>query len=430
MSRPLIFSLLIFICCPVIQAQHFVLDSVIDSHPYMINMEANRFIGAEESAEFKNFLIKMDSIFEGKREKLHIFHIGGSHIQADFYSNKLRTYLQNMNEVSTAQRGFVFPYHLADTNNPLNYRVEADDDSWKGYRCSQGRDSVAWGLAGVTAVFEGNIDTINIRSNYKNYNSTPYCFDGLRVFYNSWNENFDLNIDEEWLVSDTLNPEANYREYRFKYPMDEVDLVVSKRPGVNDKEPFLLMGLEFINDRSGIEYTSIGANGAKFDSYERCALFEKQLSLYKPDLFIISIGTNDAYTRYFDGEKYRAQYEDFIRMIKNINPECAILLTVPNDAYFRQRYPNPHTGTQERIILEIAAKHKLPVWDLYRVMGGQGSSQHWYEAGLMVKDRVHFSLTGYSVKADLLLQAFLQAWEETTQRPEKSLLTYFKSIGE
>ncbi len=414
-------------------AQEYVLDrdTIQEKYGHLINMEANTLKFADDSPYFKTFFSKMDSMYEGKKEKLHIFHIGGSHIQADIYSNKIRTYLQNMNEISTSQRGFVFPYHLAQTNNPSNYRVEADRERWEGFRCSDNRDTIAWGLSGVTAVFRDTLDTIRIKSNHRNYTKKPYCFNKLRVFYNTWKDDYTFKIiDSTLVVSDTINTEAHYREFEFVTDAGEVEIELKLRDSTITDPEFLLMGLELMNDDPGIEYTSIGANGAKFKSFARCTFFEQQLALYKPDLFIISIGTNDAYTPRFKSETFRKRYEDFIQMIQRINPNCAILLTVPNDSYYRRRRPNKNTATQEKIILELAQKYKMAVWDFYEVMGGLGSSQNWYESELMPKDRIHFTFLGYSIKADLFLNAFLRQWETVANKPEECLLTHFKTLNE
>ena len=80
-----------------------------------------------------------------------------------------------------SQRGFVFPFLLANTNNPANYKVTSKT-RWKGMRSSQKRDSIAWGLAGISAVFKDSIDTIRFVANHKSYTKKPYYFNKLRIF--------------------------------------------------------------------------------------------------------------------------------------------------------------------------------------------------------------------------------------------------------
>ena len=421
-----------FLWATHLSAQRYILDSVMPTHGDLFNLEANRLKFASESPYFNAFFNRLDSIYEGKKGKLHIFHIGGSHIQADIYSNKLRTYLQNTNAVSMGQRGFVFPFHLARTNNPTNYRITATKEKWQGYRCSV-RDSIAWGLSGVTGAFRDHTDTIHIKANYKNYTKQPYKFDKLRLFYNTWKDDYQLTfLDSSLVVSDTINNEAFYREYRFKTSLDSIALRLQLKDTTIVAPEFLFMGAELMNNNPGIEYTSIGVNGSSFAFYNRSAYFEQQLKLYKPDLFIISIGTNDAYMPKadFDAEKFRLYYEAFIQMIQRVNPDCAILLTVPNDSYYQRKIPNPNTATQQQIIEEIAIKYKMAVWDFYEIMGGLGSSNKWYKQKLMPRDRIHFNNLGYQIKADLLLNALIKSWARATNREPESLLNHYTTLNE
>ena len=412
-------------------SQHYVLDSIMPTLGHLFHLEKNQFEFAEDSPYFQKFFARFDSIYKAKQDKLHIFHIGGSHIQADIYSNKMRTYLQNSAENMQSQRGFVFPYHLAHTNNPSNYRIEANRDKWTGYRCSITRDSIAWGLAGVTAAFRERIDTIYIKSNHKNYTKQPYTFDRLRLFYNTWKEDYTLRFLDSTLVqTDTLNSKIMYRDYFLNREMDSVAVEIKVKDTTLLNPEFLFMGVEFMNNKPGIEYTSIGVNGASFKYYNRSAYLEKQLALYKPDLFIISIGTNDAYVPAadFDPEVFKTYYEAFIRMIQRNNPDCAILLTVPNDDYYKRRKPNPNTAKQKYIISELAKKYNMAVWDFYSIMGGFASSNDWYKNGLMPRDRIHFTFLGYSIKADLFLNAFVKAWAQATQQDSVELMAHFKTL--
>lgn len=412
------------------QSQSYILDSIMPIYGDILHPEANELIGAEDSPTFTRFFRKLDSIYQGKGGKLHIFHIGGSHIQADIYSNKLRGYLQNMNKVSIGQRGFVFPFRLAHTNNPGNYKIEGNKKKWTGYRNSVLKDSIAWGMSGVSAAFRSYSDTISINANNRNYTPNPYSFDKLRIFYNTWKDDYKLHVlDSSLVASDTLNYQGMFQEYRLTKPVKSLEMAIHiKDTTVADPE-FLMMGMEFLNDNPGIEYTSIGVNGASFKSYQRSVYFENQLGLYKPDLFIISIGTNDAYVpkSEFKAEEFRDNYEAFIQLIQRVNPDCAILLTVPNDDYYK-KHPNPNTAMQQQVILELAEKYKMAVWDFYAIMGGLGSSNKWLKNKLMPRDRIHFTQLGYSIKADLLLKAIVDAWAMCNNRDAESLLNHFKTL--
>ena len=322
-------------------AQDYILDSIKTVHPF-INYEANKIKFANESPNFKRFYHTFNRVRQGYRRDLHVFHIGGSHIQADMYSNKLRSYFQNMSTTAKGQRGFIYPFKIAGTNNPSNYYVSYTG-KWKGYRCSKS-DSIAWGLSGISASFHDSLATINIKANYRNYTEEPHAFNRVRVFYDEWTDDYEVELEDYSVLSNVfVNTIGHFVEFQLNQSLKEIGIKVRKRIS-SDSSEFVLMGLELMNDHQGIEYTSIGVNGASFESYEKCAYFYPQMKLYNPDLFIISIGTNDTYTTDFDAEKYKERYRSMIDHILDINPDCAILLTVPNDSYYKRSYADRFTN--------------------------------------------------------------------------------------
>lgn len=401
-------------------AQEYTLDTIRSRYPF-INWKANEIKFAEDAPSFKKLYQKLDAIANGKVEDVHIFHIGGSHIQADIYSNRVRAYLQDMNPTAKGQRGFIYPFKLAGTNNPSNYSVTFDGD-WKGYRCSIKKDSVAWGLSGISAVFKDSISNITVKANHRGYDKQHYDFNKIRIFYDDWSDDYEISFKETSLIASVLvNKEAHFKEYTLTKTVEEIDFCV-QRVLQAEKSEFLMMGLELMNDNHGIEYTTIGVNGASFSFYNRCRYFNDQLMLYTPDLFIVSVGTNDAYHPDFDPEAYKAYYEKLIFDVQKANPDCAVLLTVPNDSYYKRKIPNPRTRIMQKIIYDLAEKHHMAVWDFYEIMGGFNSSMDWYRHQLMPSDRIHFKQLGYRIKADLLLQALANSWEESLGLEHNSVL--------
>jgi lysophospholipase L1-like esterase len=172
-----------------------------------------------------------------------------------------------------------------------------------------------------------------------------------------------------------------------------------------------LQGIEFTSDASGVVYNSVGVNGATLSSYLRCELYRKQLQILDPDLIIISIGTNDGYTRRFDQNKFCTEYHELLNETIEAAPDAVLLLTVPNDDLLYRRYSNTNTEKIKNIIQDLAQEYKCGVWDFYTIMGGLNSAQIWYSQKLMQYDRIHFNRKGYQLQGELLFSAFLKAWE-------------------
>ena len=73
------------------------------------------------SAAFTPFFNKMDTLVFENRGQIRILHIGGSHLQADVISGRIREHFIKEYPGASAGRGFVFPYAAARTNTPASY---------------------------------------------------------------------------------------------------------------------------------------------------------------------------------------------------------------------------------------------------------------------------------------------------------------------
>lgn len=404
-----------------ILAQKFLIDSsLIRQYPFVM-WEKNEIEFYDESPAFDQFFKKMERIYQKQTdETVNIFHIGGSHLQAGTYAHRMRRYLTQMEPHMKGERGVVFPYTLAGTNNPWNYKIDFTGE-WEGQRNSVLKDEAIWGMQGITAMTKDSLATVKV--SIRKRNAYRFTYDEFRVFHNTSDTNYlVMPTDFDQVSEMSRNDSLGYTTFKLKKRTEEFEFKVVRMDSL-DNHHFEIYGMEFKNDDPGVIYNTIGVNGSSFKSYRRCELFEFHLAQNPPDLFIISIGTNDTYSKEFDSLKYERYYEDFMKMIFRTNPDAAVLLTVPNDSYYRKRYANPHTKTAANAIIRLAKKYKMGVWNMYEIMGGYGSSQKWYKNKLMPSDRVHFSGKGYDIKADLLLTALLEAWDESVGREPRSLFT-------
>jgi lysophospholipase L1-like esterase len=380
-------------------------QEIAKNYPF-VEVQCNQFqFFGTESPNWLHLNKSLTQMIETGEGKLNFYHIGGSHLQADIYSHDFRTFLQSNWPGLSGERGLVFPYSLAHTNNPTNYNFSSPN-TWKGFRSvNQRPEDFDYGLSGAAISCPDSLVIINFK-HLRTLVKPP--FDRLRIYHNTGEFPYELNFgDQELLVTELTHfPEMGYTEIRFSDHLDSLDLLFVKKSDT----PFTmeLFGFEFLNDLPGITYTAIGINGASLPTYLANANFSRDLQLRAPDLFIFSVGTNDAHCSYeaFDPQVYKANLEKMILQVLKSNPNCAILLTVPNDDYYMRKYPNRNTARQRDVIFQLAAQYQMAVWDFYGIMGELGSSKTWKNYGLMQADYVHFTGTGYHLKGTLLIEAF------------------------
>lgn len=386
-------------------------SAVVNRYPF-INIEKNNLqFYTADSPTWEYFYQQFSEMLEKKNKKLNFYHLGGSHIQADIYSHDFRTYLQSNWDGIPGERGMVFPFDLAHTNNPANYEFSSAN-TWTAYRSVSHRpETIDYGVLGAALVCRDSVININFRHDRS---LVVPAFSKVRIYHNKGEFPFEFHLgNEEILVYRLIqNMEIGYTDVYFTDPIEKLDIQFSRT--TSEVLELEIYGFLFTNEEPGISYTSIGINGAGLYTYLANENFDEQLKTYPPDFFTFSVGTNDGNVPYdkFDPEVYKKNLEKMMLKVWKANPKCAILLTVPNDSYYRRKYLNRNIARERDMIIELAQKYKVPIWDFYGLMGELGSSKLWNRAGLMQGDLVHFTSDGYHLKGDLLIDAFIKYLEQ------------------
>lgn len=403
-----------------------VVDSTLAQKYPFIHFEKNHYqFFTENSANFEKLFYDFQQMVQNKDRKLNFYHIGGSHLQADIYTHEMRTYLQTNWQGLPGERGLVFPFDLAGTNNPWNYEFKSPN-RWKNYRSTTDRpDSVDYGLMGI--MIECPDSLVQISFKYDKTKVKP-GFDRIRIYHNKGPFPYELNFggDEIYVLRKQTNPEIGYTDVHFTDKLESFEVYFSRDTVM--KYNLRILGFQLSNKEPGISYTTIGVNGAGLYTYLGNKYFEEQLKEFPPDFFAFSVGTNDANVPYssFRPEFFRANLDSVLQKVMRANPNCAILLTVPNDAYFKKRYLNKNVAREREMIIQLAKKYEAAVWDFYGIMGELGSSKTWSRKGLMRGDLVHFTATGYRLKGDMFFECFLKWLEQMELRQQQQ---YYQENG-
>lgn len=384
------------------------------------HLEHNKIIYPGDSLAMERFFQKMDSVVFFGEGNVSVMHIGGSHVQAGVFTQQFRDNLLNISPDLIGGQYFIFPFSTGGTNNPSHYIVRSTGN-WTYCRNAVRRETdKRMGLAGAAITTNDSTATVRILTKERYPSDFPPDYDFNKVTIIGFSET--ENVTPVVSYNDTIL-HGQYDEWKSTYTFslpsftDSICIKFDSVPG-----EFTLTGILLENDMPGISVHGVGVNGARVSSYLRCDDFERDLELIRPDLIIFGIGINDAAEKDFEKNTFMRQYNELIKVIQRVNPDCALLFLTNNDSYKREktkkknRYEvNLNGEIVEEAFMELGKKYNAAVWNQFDIMGGLKSMQDWEEAGLAKKDKVHFTNEGYRLLGDLLYNALITRYIEHIQ---------------
>lgn len=385
-------------------------DPLIVPDNDLVDQSRNAILQPGDRKTWEGFNDRLDRLFFDGDGQVNVVQIGGSHVQADAWTAELRQRLQSVAPGTRAGRGFIFPYNMAGSNNPYWYEP-VYTGRWNMSKNTVRADTSTLGLAGYAVTTRDTATTLRITFRGDQY--PGYTFTRAMVLYDpdsSYVVNADCTAGTGGVMvrDDRVNGRST-----FTFDEEQDTLFLSfQRTDTLTQRRFRLYGILLETDDPGVYYHALGVNGAATWSWLRCQKLEEQLALVKPDLVVFSIGINDAQDPDFCASCYERNYEKLIAHARHVNPDAAILLVTNSDSYRKRRYPVRNADDVRDVMLRLARKYGTGVWDLYGVMGGQGSIRLWQRRGLAKRDLVHFTRQGYTMVGDLMFTAIMKAYGE------------------
>ena len=415
--RKLLLFILLFLGFGRINATQDTAEIINEKMYGFIADSLNEMVFLGSNPDYRcQFYDKIDSFRASGKGRINILHIGGSHVQADVFSHKVRTRIDSLNGEFKPARGILFPYSVAKTNNPKNYKVTYKGE-WRSARnVKRDRDAIL-GLTGMAVFTSDSIAEISIKLNPSD-SIKRWSFTRLKVLGYADNPKVVpmLYMDNSSYLRPVFDSIESTYTYQLATQLDSFKLIIIQTDTVNHR--FTLNGFILENDEPGIVYHSIGVNGASVPSYLSCPNFERDLNLTSPDMVVFAIGINDAVPQNFSKNNFIANYDSLISKFRKISPDCFFVFVTNNDSYRkikrryrRTRYQLNSNGVLAReAFITLAEKHDASLWDLFSVMGGLDSVKLWEEQGLAQKDKVHFTKKGYELVGNLFFDAFINAY--------------------
>ena len=391
-----------FIFCLQVSAQLIPINdnAVAKSYPF-VSVVFNRIFN---SNSLDSFYQKLHDLKKNGSGVVTIVHIGDSHIQADFLSAVVRNNLQQF--FGNAGRGLVFPYQLAQSNAPPDIS-SSSNTIWQFNRIAHPEIQITPGISGFC--IKTNALGASIYLSLKPNEYGDQSFNKLKFF-------LDSNISSSWILqpNNSGSPFVIKKEANDSSSFSEIVLdkntngfTLSSLPSSNTKEFY---GVSLENSNAGVLYHTIGVNGSRYDQYNIAPLFWQQLASLNADLFIVSLGTNDAQRTDFNNDAFQQQVNMFLQKLKQASPKAAVLITTAADSYYKIRYPNPILRSVNTSLFNYCNEKHIPIWDLYRITNGYGSAYRWVRSGLMNADRIHYTAEGYRLQGNLLFNALAKGY--------------------
>lgn len=412
----------------------------------------------------KPFFEKLEELDEKKRDKIRIVQIGDSHVQAGFFQRQVRALLQE--RFGNAGLGFVFPYRLAKSNGIKEVKFSSSVP-WEGKRNIFATDIDPVGLSGFGLTTKERNFALKLE-----ITDADYYFNSVKIFTPSGNAMYNLAKAKEkinfenYSIQKKIHPiksgealsiiarkygvsvqqikNANglksnviragakliipvqtkvaapvqassfeilpsnfspeFVDYHSPEQMEDLWLLPNDVPG-----SYALNGLVLEKDHSGIVYSGIGVNGARFADYNKTPLFFDQLKALQADLIVVSLGTNESFDELED-DQFKERMETFIKEIRKRQPDAAIMVTTPPPSLKKRTYPNNYAKTYADLIKDAAQENQFAVWNLFEVLGGENQVKNNFNKGLVAKDYIHYTEKGYEYSADLFTQALMNAY--------------------
>lgn len=390
-------------CSLLASAQNVNLATMVDTFPF-INHD-NNHIKCCDTLAMNHFIAQLDNCVTTDTSLVSIVHIGDSHLQADFFTSQVRNCFNYYFGVNNPSRGFMFPYAMANTNNPFNYKVD-----WKGEWTASRALNKKHDTLGLSAISVTTTDSVAV-VNLKLLNLDTmfhYCGSQLQLYVDCSPKCYRHSVVYPNVIGMEIDSLSNCVTWYFEQPTDSVSLKIVKTSAQQSK--FTIYGMALTNNKA-IEYHTIGLNGATVATYLKCHNFERHLQSLAPNLVVVSLGTNDSYTTRFDSIAFEKQLTILIERIRSAANGASILLTTPNANKLQKNTFNYNVVAASRSIERIAEQQKCAVWNFNALMGNAENIDLWLSAQLLRQDCVHLTRKGYELQGNMFFRAIIALYQ-------------------
>ena len=384
-----------------------------------------------------------DTAPQAASRAITILQLGDSHTSADFLTGELRRRLQKI--YGDGGSGYVTAGrpHIGVLSATLKIEVSP---GWTYEALQRSEDIGRFWMSGFNTVASKAGETLNLTA------EKPETFDVIEIeaIRQPGGGTFDIKLDGGLegsfdLAGDKVEPVV-LRLVPEHGPTNTVhDITLTTR----SDGKVSISSVAIYDTRAGLIYDSVGYPGATIDILNKLDehLFQSDLRRLKPQIVVLSFGTNEAAKENLDMALYTQKYERVVAKIRAALPSAAIVLIGPPEgeelpAHCRDkareaavcRRPDaapadadacawkvlPKLDAVREAERKIAERDGLVYWNWASIMPKDCGADRWRAETppLMAKDHIHFTIAGYKKSAAAFLDTLVPVIDKIRSRSD------------
>lgn len=369
------------------KCQHGVTKDTFNAEKNPIDTMLHRNALQPVFKTLNNLSNSQDSIFS-------VLHIGDSHVEIGQFSGEIKRQLEK--KYGKSEDAWMFPYQFFNNQSQKVFPVDTTG-TWKRASIKFPNETKPVGVTGLGFYLSSETGTLTFRSNTFFPEITKISF----LHYYDGNP-LPVKLPKGKLHTHVISKNTAITEITFSSSEKEYVLEFTK------SDNLLVYAIKLnSHPKRGIAYHKFGVAGSTLQQFvENTPLFMEQIRALKPNLLIVSLGTNDSYIDTLNEQKLLQEVRMFTEKLSRYSSKTTILFTTAPDTKYDDRRPQRLTEIN-RIIRTIAIENpSIAMWDLHQIMGGDGSVDGWIKKNYLIFDHLHFTTAGYKLQGELFMEAF------------------------
>ncbi len=367
---------------------------------------------------------------------LHIFHFGDSQIEGDRITRTLRTAWQA--RWGGYGLGYLSPKPLVA---PISI-VQTTSAGWLRHARFGRQDTTIkhkrFGVLASFASFDEEIESeegywIRLQPN-RAAREKEQRVNSIKILFGKTDSNARLScfVNSSFLGTYDIKPDSTSSELTIPIAENNASAVFESIEFQFDGTVPEVDAIGLLPD-SGLVFHNVamrGSSGTLFRQLDRNQ-FSTQLQSHDVGMIILQFGGN-AVPYIADTaavKRYGQWFASQIRLFQVLVPNTAIIVVGPSDMAVKKgqnMVTYPMLIPVRNALREATLNENALYWDVFEVMGGEGSMAAWAtsEPKLASSDHVHFTRRGAKKVASLLVQSLDAEWAawQTRQRTLESTL--------